>query len=203
MYRAPVPRTKAVSLHPQASFRGQVRVGAETLTIDGWPGMVGHNWGTEHAERWIWLHGAGFPDAPDAWFDATIGRIRLGRWTLPWIANGGLWLDGRLHRLGGPAAIRSTSVHEQPARASFRLRGRGVTVHGEVLAPPGLAVGWRYSDPGGGEHLTANCSVASLTLTVHGDDGRPRVLRLPAGAAYELGARERPLGVPIQPFPDP
>jgi len=204
MYGTPVPRTKAVSLHPLATFRGQVTVGEDTLTIDGWPGMVGHNWGTEHAERWIWLHGAGFPDAPDAWFDATIGRIRLGRLTLPWIANGGLLLDGRLHRLGGPTAIRSTSVQEQPTRCVFGLRGGGgVAVRGEVAAPEQMAVAWRYSDPGGGEHLTANCSVASLTLTVQVGAGLERVLHLPAGAAYELGAREQPQGIPIQPFPDP
>ncbi len=203
MYRAPVPRTKAVSLYPLASFRGRVRVGEDTVSIDGWPGMVGHNWGTEHAERWIWLHGAGFPLAPDAWFDVTIGRIRLGRLTLPWIANGGLWLDGRLHRLGGPAAIRSTSVREEPTRCAFELRGSAVTVRGEVAAPPDLPVAWRYSDPAGGEHVSTNCSVASLTLTVNVDDGPERVLRLPAGAAYELGTRERPPGIPIQSFPDP
>ena len=23
-------------------------------------GMIGHNWGTEHAERWVWLEGTGF-----------------------------------------------------------------------------------------------------------------------------------------------
>jgi hypothetical protein len=203
MYRAPVPRTKAVSLHPLARFRGRVTVGEDSLTIDDWPGMVGHNWGTEHAERWIWMHGAGFPAAPDAWFDVIIGRIRVGRLTLPWIANGGLWLDGRLHRLGGPAAVRSTSVQEAPTRCTFGLTGGGVALRGEVAAPPELPVAWRYSDPGGGEHVSTNCSVAALTLNVKVHDGPERVLRLPAGAAYELGTREPPPGIPIQSFPDP
>lgn len=203
MYTAPVPRTKAVSLYPLATFTGQATVGGQTLTVDGWPGMVGHNWGTEHAERWIWLHAAGFPSAPDAWFDATIGRIKLGGLTVPWIANGGLWLDGRLHRLGGPAAIRSTSVAEEPTRCRFGLKGAGTTVEGQVEAPAEMAVGWRYSDPAGGEHFTANCSVAQITLNVRADGATERVLKLPSGAAYELGAREQPAGVPIQPFPDP
>jgi hypothetical protein len=206
MYTAPVPRTKAVSLHPVATFTGEVTVGSETVTLEAWPGMVGHNWGTEHAERWIWLHGAGFADASDAWFDATIGRIRLGGLTVPWIANGGLWIDGRLHRLGGPAAIRSTHIEESPTRCRFGLGGSGLTVTGLVEAPPEAAVAWRYSDPGGGEHVTANCSVAALTLTVQGLAGSPdgtRMLRAPAGAAYELGAREAPSGIAIQPFPDP
>lgn len=55
----------------------------------GWPGMAGDNWGEQHAERWIWLHGLGFADrGADTWFDAAIGRVRLGPVTTPWVANG-------------------------------------------------------------------------------------------------------------------
>jgi hypothetical protein len=201
MYRTKLPRTKAVSLIPYARFRGEVSVGGQSLMVDGWPGMVGHNWGAEHAERWVWLHGAGF--ASDSWLDVTIGRVKLGPLTLPWIANGGLWLDGRLHRLGGPGAIRATSLDEHPGRCRLVLRGRGLAVAGEVTAPPGMVAAWRYSDPAGGEHFTCNCSVASLALAVRFDDLPERSLHLPAGAAYEFGARERPAGVPVQPFPDP
>lgn len=203
MYTAPVPRTKAVSLHPLATFRGQVNVGGDLLTVDGWPGMIGHNWGAEHAERWIWLHGAGFADAPGAWFDATLGRIKLGPVTIPWVANGALFIDGDLHRLGGPKAIRRTSIHAEPARCAFRLPGSDLAVIGEVAAPDGMAVAWRYSDPGGREHISTNCSVAPLKLTVRPRHGRERTLELPAGAAYEIGMREQPPQIPIQPFPDP
>jgi hypothetical protein len=202
MYRARVPRTKAVSLAPHATFHGRVTVGAETIEVDGWPGMVGHNWGSEHAERWVWLHGAGFTQAPASWFDATIGRIKLGGLTSPWVANGGLFLDGRIYRVGGPTTVRSTSVDAQPAHCRFTIRGRGIAIHGEVSVPEGAAVAWRYSDPPGGEHYVTNCSVASLALTVRTHDHPERRLHLPAGAAYEHGTREPPT-IPIQPFPDP
>ena len=33
-----------------------------SIEFDGWPGMIGHNWGTEHAERWVWLEGTGFAE---------------------------------------------------------------------------------------------------------------------------------------------
>ncbi len=203
MYRARVPRTKAVSLEPHATFHGRVTVGAHTIEVDGWPGMVGHNWGSEHAERWVWLHGAHFVQAPESWFDAAIGRIRLGALIVPWIANGALLLDGRMYRVGGPTAIRSTSINAQPASCRFTLPGRGITIHGEVSAPEGSTVAWRYSDPAGGEHYVSNCSVASLALTVRAHDQKARLLHLPAGAAYEHGAREPPPAIPIQPFPDP
>ncbi len=56
--------------------------------------MVGHNWGAQHAERWIWLHGAGFAEDQDAWIDVALGRIKVGPLTTPWIANGALCLGG-------------------------------------------------------------------------------------------------------------
>lgn len=203
MYRARVPRTKAVSLAPLATFQGRVTVGAKTLEIDGWPGMVGHNWGSEHAERWVWMHGARFAREPASWFDVTIGRIRLGGLILPWIANGGLWLDGRTYRVGGPTTIRSTSIDARPGHCRFTIPGRGVTVHGEVSAAEDSTVAWRYSDPAGGEHYVSNCSVASFALTVRARDREPLHLHLPAGAAYEHGTREPPPGIPVQPFAEP
>jgi hypothetical protein len=203
MYRTPLPRTKAVSLAPHAVFDGHVTVGEHTLIVESWPGMVGHNWGAEHAERWVWLHGAGFPEAPEAWLDAVIGRVKVGGLTLPWLANGGLWLEGRIYRLGGPAAIRATAVAEEPTRCRFTLAGRGVTVAGEVAGSHSLTAAWRYSDPTGSGHITCNCSVASLRIGVRVDGAGERMLELPAGAAYEFGAREPPAGIPIQPFPDP
>ena len=203
MYRARVPKTKALAMHPTATFRGRVQIGEEALEVDDWPGMVGHNWGTEHAERWVWLHAAGFAGAPDAWFDATIGRVRVGRAVLPWIANGCLCLDGERHRLGGPGRIRGTTVRAAPSECAFTLPGASAIVRGRAAAPLTAVAGWRYADPGGGEHLTANCSVARLRLEVDRPGQSAIGLEIPAGAAYELGAREEPAGVTIQPFPDP
>jgi hypothetical protein len=161
MYRAPVLRTKAVSRAPHATFHGRVTVGGQTIEVDGWPGMVEHNWGSEHAERWVWLHGADFVEAPQSWFDAAIGRIKLGALVVPWIANGGLWLDGRVHRVGGPIAIRSTSINAQPANCRFTLPGRRIIIDGEVSAPDDSTVVWRYSDPAGGEHYASNPTAQS------------------------------------------
>ena len=57
--RATLPRTKLLSPHPGALFDGTFEIGGERIEIAGWPGMVGHNWGAEHAERWVWIHAAG------------------------------------------------------------------------------------------------------------------------------------------------
>jgi hypothetical protein len=202
MYRAPVPKTKTLSPHPATTFDGEVRVGDRVISVDGWPGMVGHNWGAEHAERWIWTDGLGFHERPDAYFDGAIGRIKIGPLTTPWIANACLALDGKVHRLGGPGRARSTVVNETPAGAQFVLPGDGVRVRGRVGAPPEQFVGWVYADPDGPEHNTVNCSIASMELVVERDGEAPVELRTAYGATYELGMRETDHGVPLQPFGD-
>ena len=66
--------------------RGRPQRGASTR----WPGMVGHNWGAEHAERWVWMHAIGFEGQPEStWLDVAIGRVKVGPLTTPWIASGG------------------------------------------------------------------------------------------------------------------
>jgi hypothetical protein len=203
MYRAPIPKTKLLSPHPAALFSGEATVGDRRVELDRWRGMVGHNWGAQHAERWIWMHGIDFEGAGDAWLDVALGRIKIGPVTTPWIANGALSLDGRRHALGGPAAARKTEVDDRPDGCRFVLPGAGLTVRGQVSAAPGQTVGWVYSDPDGGEHNTLNCSISRMQLSVERPAGGSRDLVSAHGAAYEIGMRETDHGVPIQPFPDP
>jgi hypothetical protein len=198
MYKAPIPRTKLTSPFPAARFSGRVAFGDRTVELDDWAGMVGHNWGAEHAERWIWLHGSNFEGhGPDTWLDAAIGRIKVGPWTTPWIANGVLSLNGERIPVGGIEKARATKVDEHPDHATLTLPGKDISVRADVRAPRERFVGWIYADPDGSQHNTVNCSIAELTLQVRG-----QTLHTPYGAAYELGMRETDHGMPIQPFPD-
>jgi hypothetical protein len=203
MYRAPVPRTKLLSPAPAARFEGSLRVDGRELAVEGWRGMLGHNWGAQHAERWIWLHGLGLDGAAAGeatWLDAAIGRVKLGPLTTPWIANGAISIDGVRYPLGGPG--RRTQVRETPERCQFVLPGKGLTVHGTVGAARKDFVGWVYADPDGSEHHTVNCSIADMQLSVERDAGPALTLQVAGGAAYELGMRERDHGMQIQPFSD-
>jgi hypothetical protein len=203
MYRAPIPRTKLLSPYPAARFSGEVTLGGLRIALDRWPGTTGHNWGAQHAERWIWMHGIAFEGAEGAWLDLGLGRIKLGPVTTPWTAAGALSIDGERLPLGGPAAARRTELHEHPDRCRFTIPGKGVTVRGEVAAPAKDFVGWIYSDPDGSEHNVVNCSIASMELTLEREGRPPLALQTPHGGAYELGMRDTDHGIPIQPFPDP
>jgi hypothetical protein len=204
MYSAKLPRTKLLSPYPAARFSGRVEAGGRTLDVDGWPGMVGHNWGSEHAERWIWMHGARFEGSRGelAWLDAALARIKLGPLTTPWLANGVLSLDGMRYRLGGPRRTFGTKVNETPTSCDFVLPGPLATVRGHVAADERNFVGWVYTDPDGSEHRTVNCSIADMNLTVERKGSDDLTLALHGGAAYELGMREHHHGIEIQPFRD-
>lgn len=201
MYRAPFPKTKAVSAYPLARISGEVSVPGRKIALDGWPGMVGHNWGAEHAHRWIWLHAAGFDDEPDGWIDLILARLKIGAIVTPWLANGAICLGGARRRLGGP--FRTPSVKESAASAEIRLSGKDLRLVARIHSPAAAAtVVWKYADPEGGEHHVANCSIARLELEIsHG--GRVRNAVSSHQAAYELGMREAPVGYPVQPFADP
>jgi hypothetical protein len=203
LYRAPLPRTKLTSPTPGASFDGRLELaGGPTIELGGWRGMVGHNWGSEHAERWIWLHGVDFDGAPGAWLDVALGRVLLAGRMTPWVASGALSLDGRRMRLGG-LRTGGARVAESVRGCRVRLTGRrGLVVEVEADVPVGSAAGWRYADPDGGEHDVVNCSIAALRLTVDAPGSASRTLCTAHGGAYELGMRERDHGVAIAPFPD-
>jgi len=204
LYRAPLPRTKLTSPAPAARFSGRLTIaGEEPISLEEWPGMVGHNWGAEHAERWIWLHGVGFEEDPTAWLDVALGRVKVAGRLTPWLANGALSLGGVRHRLGGLSA-RGLQVRESAQGLELTVGGEGgLVLEATVGVPMHSSAGWRYADPRGGEHDVLNCSVAAVELRVRTPGGgAPTVLTSVHGGAYELGMREQNHGVPIAPFED-
>jgi hypothetical protein len=203
MYRAPVPRTKLESPRPDAVFTGWIEAGGRRTEVAGWRGMTGHNWGSEHAERWVWLHAVLLDEAPEAWLDVALGRVRVGRTVTPWVANGALSLDGARHALGGLSRVRSTRVDARPGALEAVIGGSGVVVRAAVRAPEGQTVAFEYADPAGGTHHALNCSIAEVHLRVE-RPGRPALeLATAWGGAYELGVRETDHGVAVESFPDP
>jgi hypothetical protein len=189
MYTARLPRTKLTSPAPDARVHGTVALAdGRTLRLEGWRGMVGHNWGAEHAERWIWLHGVDFAQEQGAWLDVALGRIKVAGVMTPWIANGAISLGGRRRRVGG-LGRRGLRVREGPERCELHLPGaHGLSIHARVSVPRDSGAGWRYADPRGGEHEVLNCSVAAIELDVRLPGERePRRLSTAHGGAYELG----------------
>ncbi len=204
LYRLPLPRTKLTSPAPAASFDGTLQLeGREAIELRGWPGMVGHNWGSEHAERWIWLHGTRLRGGARS-LDRRGARAREPRRAADALGSerGAVagWAPPSNRRPGRPRTVRRGEPPRMPAAAPRRA----ATARWR-LASRSLGIGRRLAlrDPDGGEHDVVNCSVAELELRVAFGDGQPTGrLRTAHGGAYELGMRERDHGVPIAPFAD-
>jgi hypothetical protein len=202
MYRTKLPKTKFLSPYPDAKFTGSVTVGGEAIEISAWPGMIGHNWGSEHAERWIWIQAQGLGGNDGDYVDIAAGRIKVGSMTTPWVANGRIVIDGEAHRVGGFRGTYGTEIEESPSACEFTIPGKGVNVKGRVSAPAKDFVAWIYADPKGPEHNTLNCSISDLELKVERAGKRHAHLAVAGAAAYELGMRDTEHGVPLQPYPD-
>ena len=191
-----------LSPHPCAVFEGTVEIGDETVELDSWPGMVGHNWGAEHAERWTWIQASDLGGRRGDYLDIAAGRITIGPLTTPWIANGRIVIEGREYRLGGLDKGYGTELDEAPDGATFAFPGKNINVKGRVGAPLKDFVAWVYSDPTGSERNALNCSIADLELRIERPHERHLKLEVPGAAVYELGMRETNHGVPLQPFGD-
>jgi hypothetical protein len=148
--------------------------------------MIGHNWGEQHAERWIWLHGLGFAGrGADTWLDVAIGRVRLGPVITPWVANGALCLDGEWFVLGGLGS--RVTVAETADSCVLRIPGIWATVTASVSAPTEAFSRWDYANPDGRVHDVVNCSVADLAIRVERPGRDVLELIAPSRAVYELG----------------
>ena len=201
LYGAPLPKTKFLSPYPDARFSGTVTVDGERYELRRWPGMIGHNWGAEHAERWTWIQANEFAEG-EGYFDAALGRIKVGPLTTPWVGN------AMLHFGGSSTGSAASTGSGRPASTTGRRAAtssspaRGYASAGRSRSEPRNFVAWVYADPVGPEHNTLNCSISDLELTVERDGGEPQRLSCAGAAAYEIGMRETDHGIPVQPYPD-
>jgi hypothetical protein len=186
MYRARLPRTKLVSAMPAARVAGTMTVDGRTVHLDGWRGVLGHNWGEQHAHRWVWLHGVLEESAhAGSWLDIVIARVRVGGIVLPWTAFGAVQLDGYLLRVGGLG--RRATVSASATRCSLAVTGAGTKVTASVVATAGALVRWHYEDPDGLSHEVTNSPTADLLVRIE-HRGRPGVeLGLDGCGVYEYG----------------
>lgn len=203
MYERPLPRTKLRTPHPAITVDGHLELGGEELALSEWPGMIGHNWGAEHAETWVWIHGPTESEGVRGYVDLGAGRARLGPLTSPWVLNGEIVHGGERLRVGGLNPLRRSRIAAEPNRCELRAPASdGAVVAGSVSAPLERFVGWAYADPAGPGHHSLNCSIADLDLTVERPRRPPLRIEVAGAAAYELGTRRTDHGVPIEPFAD-
>jgi hypothetical protein len=205
LYRLPLPRTKLEAPVPDGNASGRLVFDGAEVDVVGWRATVGHNWGAEHAERWVWLHAAGFEDEPDAWLELAIARVRIGGALTPWIANGAVSFGGHRFRLGGLGHVAGVRVIAGPGRLEAMVPGQRVTIRVAVHADLAQTVGFKYAgvtgDPVRSEREVLHAGLAEVRLGIRRPGRSSGELYTRCGGAYELGGSDFTHGVPLQPYP--
>jgi hypothetical protein len=187
LYRAPLPRTKLEATVPDGLVAGTLEVNGEQLSVSGWRGTIGHNWGSEHADSWVWLHAAGLGDAPDSWLELVLARIRIGGARLPWTAMGALGLGGERISLGGLGRRPRIDAHSDRLTASISSPGSRLELNVTTAGDDAVTVA--YADPSGGHRLVTHAALAAVDLTLYRHGG-PGLSLSASGGAYEFGTCE-------------
>jgi hypothetical protein len=199
LYRAPLPRTKLEVPVPDGLVTGLLEVDGHRVGVSGWRGTVGHNWGSEHADRWVWLHAADFGGAPEAWLELVLARIRVGPARSPWTAMGALGLGGERIPLGGLG--RRPRVDAAPGRLTAEVPAPGARVTLSVTTADDDAVAVPYADPRGGTRAVRHAALAAVELTVR-RRGQAELTLATGRGAYEYGTAQGLPGVELQPLPE-
>jgi hypothetical protein len=176
MYAGSWPKSKTYTSSPSIALSGTFTLPGGTWDLDGWRGMLGHNWGVAHTPSYRWgqcallreLRFDGSPGDPvDAVWEGYSGRIRVGPWLTPWLTGANLRLDGRDLAFNDLPGLLSGHVEITPFGWSFARRSGDQRLRVEVQAPREAFAGLRYLDPDGRENHCLNAKVA--TCRVHLD----------------------------------
>jgi hypothetical protein len=199
LYRAPLPRTKLEAVVPDGEVTGTLEIGGREVTVDGWRGTAGHNWGSEHADSWVWLHAADFGAAPQAWLELVLARIRVGPARSPWTAMGALSLGGDRIVLGGLG--RRPLVDAGPGRLTASIGSPRARLLLSVTTDDASPVAVTYADPRGGTRTVRHAALAGVTLTLR-RPGHPELTLSSRHGAYEYGTRPPMPGIEPLPLPE-
>ncbi|MEZ4267109.1 MAG: tocopherol cyclase family protein [Myxococcota bacterium] len=202
MYGAGWPSAKAATPQIDARFSGTVRVGETTLSVRDAPGLLGHNWGKQHPQRWQWLHCNAFEGAPGVALEVLSAKTGGGRWAGPALSVLHLRLPGERITVGPVRGLWATRVTSDGLACHFSARTGDRRVEGEFSAAPQRFVGVDYTDPSGRIAHCVHTKIADGVLRVYArEDGAWReTLSLVAQgcAALEHGTRGDTHGVRIR-----
>lgn len=202
MYRGPFPKTKATSPWIDARFDGTIEVGGEVWRVEGAPGMLGHNWGSRHADGWTWAHCNAWSGVDGVLFEGVTAKVKMGPVTTPFLTTLHVRIPGERMTLNALTQLVRTKSepHGLSWRVSGRQRDRRVVAH--FHGPPERFVGLDYHEPDGGVVHCLNTKIGDGELRVDGRTVRGFVPLLTAvadrTAALEVGSRGETWGVPIR-----
>jgi len=193
-YEGRFPSSKFMSPMPNLVAKGEARVGDRMWKIDGWRGLLGHNWGRGHAFAYAWGHCNVWDEDVDLVFEGTSGRVRVGPVLIPTTTVLVVRLNGETHALNHVSELARNKGSMTFRRWRFSARGPTLSLSGELFAETEDMVGLHYENPDGAMTYCLNSKLASARIALEPRGGLPIVVNSRA-AALEIGTRDPNHGV--------
>lgn len=193
-----LPSSKLVTPLADARASGHVLVfhghgNEERWAIDGWPCMIGHNWGRRHPHLYAWGHCNAW-DVPGLVFEAISARVRMGPMLSPMATAAFVRWRGRRFDLNAPRALAHNRGIVSLRRWEIDAAHAGVRVKCELSAETDDLVGLHYANPNAATTYCLNSKLAKARLELE-IAGEPPVVAHSHAAALEIGTRDPAHGV--------
>ena len=190
----PFPKSKLLTPFPSLCFSGKIELPWGTESLKDWPGMQGHNWGTEHTFEYAW--GQCLFPADDAMVEGFSARVRLAGLITPRLSGMVVRKAGRTFRFDTIFDAWRQRAEVSADRWSVTLRGTDgeATLELDATKRPMVCLG--YDNPNGERSYCFNSKLAAVTLTVLPSDGAMFTCHSAHGGALEFLRREPDPGFP-------
>jgi hypothetical protein len=191
---APLPKFKLASPMPDAVFEGRYSIDGEEGSADGFKGMLGHNWGPKHNDRYGWLHANLFEGHTGTVFEAGCASLRIAGVRTPMFTTVTLRHQGRTHELHSILDLGNRRSDLSYYRWFFSVNEPPVRIEGVVQTVAQDLVGLYYDNPDGTMTYCLNSKIAHLKLFLY-EEGCPDVVLSSHAAAFEMGTTDPHHGV--------
>ncbi len=184
----PFPKSKLLTPFPSLRFGGSLELPGESVDIDGWYGMQGHNWGKEHAFEYAWGQCL-FPDE-DAMVEGFSARVRIGGRTTPRLSALVVRRGARSYRFDRifDAWLQQATVEDDRWTLTIRGDAGEAALSMDASKQPMVCLG--YDNPSGEHSYCYNSKLAAVELVVRPSDGASFSLRSAHGGALEFLRRQ-------------
>ncbi|MDB4944058.1 MAG: hypothetical protein JWP97_3592 [Labilithrix sp.] len=201
LYRTSLPPSKLVSPLSDTRASGTVDVtrgdGAppERWSLDGWPAMVGHHWGSAMPRFYAWAHCNTWDGADDLVFEAATSRVRMGPVLLsPMLTAVFVRWQGQTFDLNAGELFGKNRGSVSLRRFEVHAASRAIEVQAELSAETDDFVGLHLANPSGALTYLLDTKLARVRLEL-ALPGKPKAVVTSRAGALEIGTRDRDHGV--------
>lgn len=172
LYKAPLPKAKAVVGAPLAKFNGKFVVNGESYTLNNWLGSENHNWGEKHTDQYAWGQVSGFDEDENIFLEAISGKVKVGPILSPLFSILVLRMGEQDYKFNSLSQAFKAKAHYDFFEWRFKSSNGQAEIEATITAPKQHFVALTYYNPPGGDHTCLNSKIArcELSFTEKGKD---------------------------------